>query len=267
MSRWSESVDRKVVEVIESRGRRDGDGAVLEGCLNGDLDEWTLLQTFSEVHRMLGREEELTEDHLRACLDVLRGTENRRLHLPGSVQAEGSRGRIRFGPPEAETPVPEPEEIRPGKQAVCGGRVLRHGNVTGREALAAVRARRKGVGGHATEFFDAAGLEPPLFVRRWRPGDRLRPMGLDGSKLVSDVLTDAGLTGADRRHALVVEDGAGILWVAGVRRSDRAPVNEETREAAALTLEPQPGSTREAPRPETAPSPSCLAPGLKPRRR
>ncbi|HRD51667.1 MAG TPA: tRNA lysidine(34) synthetase TilS [Flavobacteriales bacterium] len=65
---------------------------------------------------------------------------------------------------------------------------------------------------------DADRLEFPVEVRPWRPGDRLRPIGLGGSKLVSDILIDAKvpLQEKDRAHVLVSGSGE-IVWLVGHR--------------------------------------------------
>ena len=58
-----------------------------------------------------------------------------------------------------------------------------------------------------------------VVVRGWRQGDRLRPYGMDGSKLVSDLFADAKWTSLMKRNArlLVVDDE--VLWVMGLRAS------------------------------------------------
>ena len=64
----------------------------------------------------------------------------------------------------------------------------------------------------------------PLFVRRWRPGDRMR-VG-DGEaqapRKVKSLLTDAGVSGHIRGLWPVVLAGEEIVWIPGVRRSDAA---------------------------------------------
>ena len=69
-------------------------------------------------------------------------------------------------------------------------------------------------------WFDADALEFPLLVRPWRAGDRLRPLGMAGSKLVSDVLTDAKIAGHAKRGIHVLESAGRIVWVCGVRLAE-----------------------------------------------
>lgn len=44
-----------------------------------------------------------------------------------------------------------------------------------------------------------------FWVRDWQDADRIQPLGMQGHKLVSDVLTDAGIRSVDRKCALVIE--------------------------------------------------------------
>ena len=57
----------------------------------------------------------------------------------------------------------------------------------------------------------------PLTVRAWRPGDRMRPLGLRGTKKLQDIFTDAKVP-RDRRAAVpVVECRGEIVWLPGYR--------------------------------------------------
>lgn len=67
----------------------------------------------------------------------------------------------------------------------------------------------------------ATALKGNLRVRGWRRGDRLRPLGLDGSRKVSDVLREARVPVSERDGVLVVDDEEGILWVVGLARDER----------------------------------------------
>jgi tRNA(Ile)-lysidine synthase len=63
-----------------------------------------------------------------------------------------------------------------------------------------------------------------LYCRSPRTGDRIRPVGLGGSKKVTDHLRDAGLSRADRARCLVVADDQGVLWLPGVGLDERARI-------------------------------------------
>ena len=41
-------------------------------------------------------------------------------------------------------------------------------------------------------------------LRKWRHGDRMRPFGMRGSRLVSDILTDAKVSALEKQNAWVL---------------------------------------------------------------
>ncbi|MGI6004243.1 MAG: tRNA lysidine(34) synthetase TilS [Christensenellales bacterium] len=59
------------------------------------------------------------------------------------------------------------------------------------------------------------GILKGAVIRPWRAGDRMRPMGLRGAKLVSDILTDARVPAWQKGQVLVLESGGKILWLVG----------------------------------------------------
>lgn len=67
-------------------------------------------------------------------------------------------------------------------------------------------------------------------LRLWRHGDRIRPFGMKGSRLVSDLLTDAKMPLDAKRNVWVLEYGQDIAWVVGVRASRMFAVTSDSRE-------------------------------------
>ncbi|MBC7331422.1 MAG: tRNA lysidine(34) synthetase TilS, partial [Synergistetes bacterium] len=79
-------------------------------------------------------------------------------------------------------------------------------------------------------FFDAEKLRYPLFVRNRREGDRFTPLGMKGVKKLKKLLMEASIPREERGKIPIVVDGEGdIIWIAGVRRADKAKVDENTR--------------------------------------
>jgi len=79
-----------------------------------------------------------------------------------------------------------------------------------------------------------AALGPSATVRSWREGDRLRPLGLGGTKSLQDLFTDRKVPRALRHTLPVVEAGGEIVWVAGVALDERFATGED--EPGAVTL-------------------------------
>ncbi len=74
--------------------------------------------------------------------------------------------------------------------------------------------------------FDAGQIQFPLELRKWHAGDRIFPVGLKGSKKVSDLLTDLKLSIPEKNRVLVLVMNDQVLWVVGHRTDRRFLVNE-----------------------------------------
>jgi tRNA(Ile)-lysidine synthase len=68
-------------------------------------------------------------------------------------------------------------------------------------------------------------------------GDRMRPLGMDGTRKLSDLLIDSKVPRRHRPSTPVVRDGDRIVWLAGVRMSEEYRVGPETVRAIRITWE------------------------------
>ena len=85
---------------------------------------------------------------------------------------------------------------------------------------------------------DADRLQLPLTVRLPKEGDRFTPFGMQGSKLVSDFLTDQKLSLLEKRRQLIILDSTGrILWVVGLRPDNHFRITDSSRTILRLTIE------------------------------
>ena len=86
-------------------------------------------------------------------------------------------------------------------------------------------------------LLDKAKVAFPLTVRRAAKGDRFVPLGMTGSKLLSDFMTDRKMTRFEKRAQLVVTDATGrIVWLVNHRPDHRFAVTGETRSLISIKL-------------------------------
>lgn len=82
-------------------------------------------------------------------------------------------------------------------------------------------------------------------IRPVRTGDRITPFGMKGSKLVSDIMTEAKYTARQKRHAMVLIRNSEIVWVIGLRASALFPVTPMTKHFIKLEIKrPDPVTSR-----------------------
>ena len=148
------------------------------------------------------------------------------LDLGGGLRAVAEYGRLRFELSAAGRAGGQPEAARlevPGRAAFAGG-----------ELTCEVGPRLAITDG----TLDLDALAAPLEVRRWRPGDRMRPLGLGGSRYLQDLFTDRKVPRARRARTPVVLSAGEIAWVPGVATGERFRVGEDTRRRARLAWQP-----------------------------
>lgn len=82
-----------------------------------------------------------------------------------------------------------------------------------------------------TLYMDASKLEMPLSCKVVAPGDRFSPLGLRGSKKVTDYLTDIKFENLHKGNVLVMCDASGrIVCLPGLQISNHVRVTESTSE-------------------------------------
>jgi tRNA(Ile)-lysidine synthase len=82
---------------------------------------------------------------------------------------------------------------------------------------------------------DAAALATELEVRPWRAGDRMRPVGLGGSRTLQDLFTDRKVPRERRAQLPVVVSAGEIAWVPGVATGEQFAAGAATRKRVRLT--------------------------------
>ena len=80
---------------------------------------------------------------------------------------------------------------------------------------------------------------PDLLLRTVRTGDRMRPFGMNGNRLVSDLLSEAGVPRFRRSQKWVLTQGDQIFWLLGVRQSEAGRVNPESDRVYEFRWEPK----------------------------
>lgn len=67
---------------------------------------------------------------------------------------------------------------------------------------------------------DAEAVPFPWTVRTWRQGDRMRPSGMTGHRMISDMLIDAKVERRDKERQLVLESAGRLVWLVGRRSAE-----------------------------------------------
>jgi tRNA(Ile)-lysidine synthase len=145
------------------------------------------------------------------------------VELGGGVEAQMEGGHVRFTTGSAVEPAAATLRV-PGS--------CRFGSWEVRAELA---SSAPAADGPDRAVLDPGALGGSLVVRSWRDGDRMRPLGLDGSKSLQDLFTDRKVP-RSLRHALpVVTSDGRIVWIAGVAVSEEFAARAGASESAVLS--------------------------------
>lgn len=87
-------------------------------------------------------------------------------------------------------------------------------------------------------YLDRSALAGDVLIRARRPGDRLRPLGLRGSKKVQDIMVDRKVPLHKRAGLPLVTTSSGIVWVVGLTMGSAAAVKESTKEVVRIAAMP-----------------------------
>ncbi|MBN2539224.1 MAG: tRNA lysidine(34) synthetase TilS [Deltaproteobacteria bacterium] len=77
-------------------------------------------------------------------------------------------------------------------------------------------------------FMDYNSISFPLVVRSIKAGDRIQPLGMKGTKKISELLIDEKIPKASRRSIFLLVDQKSVLWVPDLRLSDRVRITNMT---------------------------------------
>ena len=76
-----------------------------------------------------------------------------------------------------------------------------------------------------------------VLLRHWRDGDRFKPFGMKGSKLLSDLFTDLKLSEKEKNETWILEADGEILWVIGHRASQAFKVPKDSNDYVIISVD------------------------------
>ncbi len=73
-------------------------------------------------------------------------------------------------------------------------------------------------------------------IRKWKAGDKFQPIGMSGTKKISDFLNDIKVAAKEKKNQYVLTSENRIVWVIGKRLDDRFKITPETKKIYKLEL-------------------------------
>lgn len=76
----------------------------------------------------------------------------------------------------------------------------------------------------------------PLTLRKWKTGDKFKPLGLNGFKKLSDYFKDIKLSLFEKEAVWILENKEHIIWLVGHRMDDRCKISEGTKMGIKISI-------------------------------
>ena len=173
-------------------------------------------------------------DHVEAVLNLALDQPSGRIHLPLELAAWTESQWLVFGPKKIEPPPAFERPLAvPGETNIPELGLRIRAEIFDRPDMPDLAGL-----GPQTTALDFGALEPPLIVRLPRLGDRFQPLGLAGTKKLSDFFIDAKVPARLRPRTPIITDAQGIVWVGGLRPAERIKITGQTKRVLALSCEP-----------------------------
>ena len=167
------------------------------------------------AERVVGPPSPLERHHVSRVLDLTRAGMQRRIQLPGGLEAVVDATSVRVQRRRPAPPVPAPVLLEVPGEARFGPWQLRA------ERRVAWDVRR--TSGPAGAWARSAG---PFLVRSRRPGDRYRPLGGRGTVRVQNELVNRKVPREERDLLPLLVEEERLVWLVGSRVAEDQAVSE-----------------------------------------
>ncbi|MCU0413532.1 MAG: tRNA lysidine(34) synthetase TilS [Ignavibacteriaceae bacterium] len=218
----------KQVELIAQKAI-ESDGKVLRINLKTILQiDKSLLGIFLKSAVENNFDFELYSENIFALVGLMKAQSGRSVHLKEDIIASKERGELVIGKKTFTKSMKPTYKIKVGQNVRIDGKLISIIKITGKMF--------KFTPNKSIEFISADGLTNDFEIRRWKNGDRFHPIGMKGTKKISDFLMDEKISSLKKNEHLVLTNSGKIIWVIGLRIDERFKVKPETKKILKLSL-------------------------------
>lgn len=207
----------ELAQDIKKEILRVGDSDVDIGLLNSlsALAKGELI--LAAMERVSGRRKDITKEHIRSVIALAEKESGKRVDLPYGMIAERVYDRITIRRESVKTE---------GDRGLQGSLVAETFDYT--EGLDISKKEY-------TKMIDCDKIKSTLVLRTPQPDDYIVVTGDGGTKKLTRYFTDSKLEREKRESVPVVADGNEIVWIVGMRLSERYKISPSTKTVMQIT--------------------------------
>ena len=171
---------------------------------------------------------ELSSENIFSLLDLLGLQTGRSVHLKENIIASRERNKLVIRRNSVSRIEKSIHKIKVGHEFKVDGKIISISEVNKKMFKF---SRDKSV-----EYISGDGLKNIFEIRKWNEGDKFQPIGMKGTKKISDFLSDKKISSINKKENLVLTNAGKIVWVIGLRMDDRFKISSETKKILKLTV-------------------------------
>ena len=171
---------------------------------------------------------ELNSENIYSLVDLIKSQTGKSIQLKEDIIAARERNELIVQKKKKERKSKSPIQIRVGQTVDIAGSTISIEKVN-KKMVKFTRDK-------SIEFISGDGLKETFEIRKWKAGDKFRPIGMKGTKKVSDFLADEKIPSSEKKSQLVLINKGKIVWVIGHRMDERFKVNSGSKQIFKLSV-------------------------------
>jgi tRNA(Ile)-lysidine synthase len=164
---------------------------------------------------------ELTLDNIYSLIDLISSQTGKEIHLKENIAALKERNEIIIGQKSGAEMENFVVKIKTGETVYVDEKKISIKQVN--------RKNVKLTSDKLIEFIPGDSVANEFQIRRWKNGDRFYPIGMKGSKKISDFLADIKIPSYKKKEQLVLTNSGKIVWIIGQRLDERFKVTPDSK--------------------------------------
>jgi tRNA(Ile)-lysidine synthase len=220
-------IEKQIEKVKSTSVKFDGKELRLNLEIISKLDK-SLLSIFLKSVVENNHDIELSSENIYALIDLMKSQSGSTVQLKENLIAAKDRNEIIIGSKLSSLTQSRVLKIRSGQTLRVDGKDF--------SIIKVNRKMFKFSQNKSVEFISSDGLSNEFEIRKWKAGDKFQPIGMKGTKKISDFLSDEKISSLGKKEHLVLTNSGRIVWVIGLRIDERFKVTSQTKKILKLTI-------------------------------
>jgi tRNA(Ile)-lysidine synthase len=171
---------------------------------------------------------DLISENIHSLVELIKSQTGATIHLKEHVVAFKDRDLLVISRPLKRGNQRVSKKIKIGKKVEIDGKMISIEEIS--------RKNVKFLNNKSIEYISGDSAGNVFEIRNWKAGDKFQPIGMKGTKNISDFLSDEKVSSKKKKENLVLTNSGKIVWVIGLRIDERSKVTPKTKKILKLAI-------------------------------